>query len=92
MREYLENLCIKTNKEISQKEFFDGKHSMPYINLGICCDSRKYECPYALHVNIDNDFMNFNGTICGYKIKKEEAKSGDYDHSLQTMIKHFEEE
>ena len=70
MKDCLDDICIKVNKDTTSKSLFDGSHSMPYLQLGLCCDSRKYECPYALHINIDNEFMNFNGTVCGYGVKR----------------------
>jgi hypothetical protein len=45
-------------------------HSMP-IELRICADSRKDDCPYHIPIAIDNKYIGFRQCFCGYAMRKE---------------------
>jgi len=55
----------------------DGNHQPPDkrncipIELLLCTDSRKDECPYYIQIKINTDFISFHRGFCGYKFKKD---------------------
>ncbi len=48
------------------------KYAVPLIEtpMMLCCYSMKDECPYAVGIKIDTEFLNFNHVFCGYAFKK----------------------
>ena len=45
-------------------------HSIP-IELRICADARKDQCPYCIVINIDNAYISFKQCFCGYQFRKD---------------------
>jgi len=47
-----------------------GQNVVP-LEMHLCTDARKGECPYYVKVHINSDFISFNQGFCAYKFKKE---------------------
>ena len=45
------------------------RHSSP-MEVRICMDSRRMNCPYFMKITINTEFVSFEQEICGYTFRK----------------------
>jgi len=64
---------IKINKEATKVPYGIGnnRNAIP-LEIKLCADSRKGECPYYVKISIDTDFISFGQGICAYGFRKQD--------------------
>jgi len=55
------------------------KHSASIndIELRLCFDSRKNQCPYAVCIDINTKYLNVNQCFCAYRLKNDIRNTND---------------
>jgi hypothetical protein len=48
----------------------DKRNTIP-VELSLCADSRKSECPFYIKIIINTKDLSFSQGFCGFKFKKE---------------------
>ena len=66
---------IKVNREATKAPYAAEKQRNAItMDLKLCADSRKEECPYYVKVVIDTDYISFDQGICAYGFRKKSGK------------------
>jgi hypothetical protein len=65
---------VKIAKDGTHEPVITPGSSMPLnalkIELHLCCDSRRDDCPYYVKIELENKYFAFAQGFCGYQFKK----------------------
>jgi len=68
----LDKTFIEVNRDAKKIPYnADERKNALLIEMRLCADARKGECPYYVKVHVNSDFVSFNQGFCAYGFRKD---------------------